>query len=276
MRSLGQSFVCGLFAEYAKKQPPRPLHEMLPAMTADLGDEALALAVIKLYSQSLSPLTFWSWIAGYPVRGADLKSLEQPNDLTAADPSVLAGIIIAIGTVLQKTREQYLILMLDELERITHTSPDGQQTFNVAFTRLADRHQKGLSVLFGISVKNMKDAPFLFSEYSPVTSRLGRESEINILPMPNEFVDGFIEQVIAYRRDPNANLKALIASAQAAHPDQTFNENLFPFSEEAINQIKLRTSEHNTPREITYEMTRALGRAMVTDRCAVVEMDVAE
>lgn len=277
MRVLGQSFVCDVFTEYIQQKMaagPRPMPELLPELKRELGDEALASAVLKLYTQAFPALLFWSWFSGVPVKGADLKALEQTQDLTSAEPAILANMIIALATVVRKVRGQFMVLMLDELERMKNVNPDGQQTFSTAFSRLADQNQTDMCVLFGVSVEQLRDAGYIFSGASPVTSRWGEESEIRVPGMDSSYVPGFIREVIKYvRLRDDSRLYDLIRGAREQYPHEQFSDDIFPFSDEALEAIRVRLGAQNLPREITYFMTRALGRAMLRGHGAILKSD---
>lgn len=273
MRVLGQSFVCDLLTAYVRNKTARPMPDMLDELKQELGDEALAGAVMKLYSQAFPQLLFWAWISGAPVKGADLKALEQTQDLTGAEPSILAGIVIAIAAVLKMVRNQFLVLMMDELERMRNVNPDGQQTFATAFTRFTDQSQRSLSILLGVSVEQLRDAGYIFAGSSPVASRWGSESEVRVPAMSDTYVADFIKSVIKYVRLPDVPVAPLVDAAKAVYPQEAFVADIFPFSEEAIESIRTRLGSQNLPREITYFMTRALGRALLRDHTAILSAD---
>ena len=70
----------------------------------------------------------------------------------------------------------------------------------------------------------------------------------------------FIKDVIAYLRDPAFDVAESIAKANAS-TSEAFHPHFFPFTEEAIESLKSHLTQMMTPREITINMTRALGRA---------------
>ncbi len=271
MRSLGESFTVSLLETYVMSKPPRALAEMIRELTQELHDETLATAVMKLYNPAFSRLLFWAWISGVPIKGSELRELGQTQDLTAAEPATLANILITLAEVNNKLRNTSLVLVLDELERMRRVGPDSMQTFVTAFTRLTDQTQHALSILLGVSAAQLSEAPEMFAGESPVLSRIGAEGLVRIPGMPNNDVDDFICKVIAYLRDPNFDVAGSTVAANSAHPSEHFSEAFYPFSDEAILKVRARVGQQNTPREITYAMTRALGRAMLANSLVVTQ-----
>ncbi len=273
MRAMGQSAVVGLFRRFVQSKPPKAFADMLSDLTAELRDEALAAAVMRLYNPAFTDLAFWAWISGVSVKGGDLKELGQTQDLTGAEPAMLANVLIVIGELLQRLDGHSLVLILDELERLRPVGPEGMQTFRTAFTRLVDPSQQTVCILFGVSANQLRDSIDLFVENSPVMSRLGHEAEIQIPPMPIGQVESFMSKVIAYIRIPTFSASVAAADAATAY-GEPFSEGFFPFSNEAVDKIKLQLGQNITPREIMRKMTRSLGQAMLADRKAIIVQDV--
>jgi hypothetical protein len=98
----------------------------------------------------------------------------------------------------------------------------------------------------------------IFSGASPVTSRLGRDAMIDIPALHDPDVNEFIKRIVAYLRDPKFDVESAIKSATVAK--EKITKEFFPFTAEAVEALKSKT-HLLTPREITLQMTRALGRA---------------
>jgi Cdc6-like AAA superfamily ATPase len=273
MRTLGESFTVGLLEKYVMAKPPKPLATMLTELTEELHDEAFATAVMKLYNPAFSRLTFWSWISGVPIKANELRDLGQTQDLTAAEPSTLANILITLADVLKRVENKSLVLVLDELERMRRVGPESMQTFLTAFTRLTDLNQKSLAVLFGVSATQLTEAPEIFSGETPVTSRIGGEGTIRIKPMNNDEVPDFIRKIIKYVRNESFDAESAARQAEKEY-NESFDPEFFPFSDAALGAMRSKIGQKNTPREITYAMTRSLGRAMLAGLTAIPESAV--
>lgn len=109
----------------------------------------------------------------------------------------------------------------------------------------------------------------VFGLEGPVTTRLGTEGIIEIPAMHDPDLDRFISGVIAFVRDPAADVPALVATAQA-EVGGTIEADFFPFTNEAIDALKSNLTQMMTPREITLKMTRALGRAFRGGKPAIL------
>lgn len=258
-RQLGQDFVVSLIAEAVETGGMARRDEMLQRLRAKFEDEEVARAAMHVYSPNFQQL-FWRWIAGVPMSRTDLDDLEQTQDLTQTEAARLADFICLLGRLQKELRGNTLVLVLDEMERLTSIGPETVTTFVSGFTRLVDPNQKHVAVLIGASAQLMSEMVEVFSEHGPVLSRLGTEAQLQIPPMENEEVDSFIQQVIAYVRDPDVDQDALRSKAASAAEEPVVPE-FFPFTQEAVDSLKSKLTQQMTPREITINMTRALGRA---------------
>ena len=79
--------------------------------------------------------------------------------------------------------------------------------------------------------------------------------------MLDEFeVEPFIKNIIGFLRSDGCALKDKLDKAKET-TDEDLIEEIFPFSAEAIEAIKVSVGLEMTPREITLKMTRAAGKA---------------
>lgn len=267
MRGLGQDFVIGLLEEvvggmYARRD------KILARLKEKLGDEELAKAAVRIVDPSFDPLRLWAWLSGVPLSRKELEDLTQTQDLAQAEAARLAEIIILLGRLLREGREQTLVLVLDEMERLTAIGPETIPTFVSGFTRLLDPNQRSVSVLIGASAAVMSEMTEVFSEGGPVLSRLGAAARISVPALSEPDVDKFIKGVIAYVRDPDADVPTLVSEASGSESER-IEVDFFPFTEEAVDALKSHLTQMMTPREVTLSMTRALGRAYRTNRPAI-------
>ncbi|HEY0383816.1 MAG TPA: hypothetical protein VGC72_16610 [Candidatus Elarobacter sp.] len=274
MSAMGSGLVVGLLEEYVETKPPKKPDIQLELIRDELHDESLANAVLCLFNPKFPRLTFWSWISGFPLKANDLRELGQTQDLTGAEPAYLATILVTIGEVLRRIRHLTLVLVLDELERLSELGAEGLNTMMTGFTRLADQNQTSVAVLLGVSAKQLTNMPDIFAGNSPVMSRITSEGLIKIPPMEDSDVDSFIRRIIAFVRDPEFNIADAVTAASQATPGETFTFDFFPFSDEALEAMKQSLSSENTPREITYKMTRCLGRALLAKHTAITQRSV--
>ena len=274
MAAMGQTFVVELLEEYVESKPPKKRELMLPLLRDELHDESLANAVLCLFNPNFPRLVFWTWISGVSLKASELRDLGQTQDLSQAEPAYLATILVTLGEILRLQRKQTLVLVLDELERMDAIGPETINTFMTGFTRLTDQNQKSVGILLGVSARQLQEMNDIFAGNSAVMSRIGIEGQIRIPPMPDRDVDDFIRKILEYIRITDFNLSSAVANARAEYREEHFSEKFWPFSDEALALMKSKFSQENTPREITYLMTRCLGRALLADLHAVTRVAV--
>lgn len=274
MRELGQDFVIGLIEDVLQDVGLARREEMMQKVKDRLEDEEVAKAAIRVVDPNFDRLRLWRWISGVSLSRADLDDLGQTRDLTETEAARLADIIILIGRLLRELRNQTLVLVLDEMERLNSIGAETIGTFVSGFTRLADPNQSHVSVLLGVSASLETEMAEVFGSRGPVVSRLGDEALVEIPALDEADVDKFIRGVIEYVRDPAANLEALVKEAESA-TQETVQGDMYPFTSEAIETLKSQLTQMMTPREITLKMTRALGRAFRADQPVVTSAIVA-
>lgn len=260
MRALGQDFALSLMKGVVKKVGYDHRDALVAKLRAAFGDEELAKAAERLYDPNFEELKLWRWVSGVAMSRADLDDLRQSQDLTETEAARLADIVVLFGKLLRDLRNQTLVLILDEMERLRSIGAETITTFVSGFTRLMDPNQRSVCVLIGASAALDSEMVDIFSSGSPVASRLGPDSMIEIPSLPEPDVDHFIRSVIGYLRAPTFDVAAAIAKAKAAGVAEEIKQEFFPFTTEAVEALKSRT-QALTPRAITMQMTRALGRA---------------
>lgn len=259
MRAIGQDFVMKLLEEVVHTVGFKPPEELRAELKIWFGDEEIAKAVERLYDPNFDRLKLWRWISGVAMSRADLDLLGQTQDLTQTEAARLADLLIMIGRILRRLEKRTLVLILDEMERLRSIGPESITTFVSGFTRLVDPTQTTVCILIGSSAALGSEMVDVFSGNSPVTSRLGPDAMIEIPSLPDPDVDRFIEGVLDYVRDPSVDLGAAVTQ-HSGETQESLRETFFPFTDEAVEAVKSRT-KILTPREITMQMTRALGRA---------------
>ena len=259
MRAIGQDFVMKLLEEVVHTVGFKPPEELRAELKIWFGDEEIAKAVERLYDPNFDRLKLWRWISGVAMSRADLDLLGQTQDLTQTEAARLADLLIMIGRILRRLEKRTLVLILDEMERLRSIGPESITTFVSGFTRLVDPTQTTVCILIGSSAALGSEMVDVFSGNSPVTSRLGPDAMIEIPSLPDPDVDRFIEGVLDYVRDPSVDLGAAVTQ-HSGETQESLHETFFPFTDEAVEAVKSRT-KILTPREITMQMTRALGRA---------------
>ena len=274
MRSLGQDFIIRLIEDAVQSVGLARRDELMARLKAKFGDEELAKAAIRIIDPNFDQLRLWRWISGVAMSRQDLDDLGQTQDLTETEAARLAEIICLFGRLLRELRQQTLVLVLDEMERLHSIGPETITTFVSGFTRLADPNQISVSVLIGASAAVESEMVEVFSGNGPVISRLGADSQIEIPSLNDPDVNKFIKGVIAFVRDSAAEIGGLL-SVGSASTSETLTADFFPFTDEAIDALKSHLTQIMTPREITLKMTRALGRAHRANKPAITSECIA-
>lgn len=268
MRGLGQDLIIGLIEEAVHSVMPARREELLEKLKNKFGDEELAKAAIRLIDPNFEQLRLWRWLSGVPMSRQELDDLGQTQDLTETEAARLAELIALFGRLLREVRQNTLVLILDEMERLKSIGAETITTFVSGFTRLVDPTQISVSVLIGASAAVESEMVDVFSQGGPVRSRIGSDAEIEIPPLNEPDVDRFILGVIKYLRADKTRTSEL-ASAASATTTETIKLELFPFSEEALDTLKSHLTQIMTPREITMKMTRSLGRAYRANKLVI-------
>lgn len=265
MRELGQDFVIDLIESARVSVGVARREELLGRLKEKFQDEEIAKASIRLIDPNFEPLRLWRWISGVSLSRSDLDDLGQTQDMSQTEAARLADVLCLLGRLLRELHGETLVLILDEMERLKSIGAETITTFVSGFTRLVDPNQTYVSVLMGASADLESEMLEVFSQRGPVVSRLGAEALIEIPALDEADVDRFIKGIIAYVRDPEADLDGLISAASTV-TDETIVREFFPFTPGAIENLKSQLTQIMTPREISMKMTRGLGRAYRANR----------
>jgi len=236
-----------------------------------LGYEYLARAsyTILTAGAEFNPLTMWRWLKAEEVSHSERESLRVSAELKT-DPEVLADILILFGRFMQERKNKTLVLVFDELDRIHDASVDAKETFKAAFTKLTEPGQSYVSVFLCASAESSASVPDLISE--AVEDRL--KGDISEIPtMTTNDVLPFITDLVGYIRDPVNDIKKLMKEA-AEETDETLNEDIYPFTQEAIDAIVAACGDKKTPRAITKFMSKGVGRAVVRKKHIVSSKEI--
>ena len=260
--SMGRDFVVGLFEELIRNIGLVQREDLLKKLEEMLEDEELSRAVASLLGADPSKkLSFWRYISGVSVPLRDLVDLGQTQALTEAQPAKLAQFVIILGKVLKKIKNQTLVFILDELDRLGYVGEETGSTFEDAFRKMVDPNQRDVSILMGCSGRNIRELPDVFGgEAGPVLTRIGRSGLIEIPEIDPNDVDTFIKEVLNYVRDKSVDISQRIEKIKPKI-DEKLEPDFFPFTKEAIETLKGNLTGIMTPREIEQRMTQAAGKA---------------
>jgi hypothetical protein len=264
MASIGQERTISLFKNLIQKIGLIDRDDLLSKLQKDYGDEELSRAIINLYlSDTDKELTFWRYISGNSLSPSQLKELQITQSISEANATRLANIIITIGKISKSIENKTMVLIIDELDRLTSIGNEyGINTYQEGLRRLVDENQTSVALLLGCSAANIKDIPEIFGgEAGPVLGRIGKTNIIEIRDIPASEVDRFIKYILQKIVDQNV-AKQKIESLKNS-TKETIELDLYPFTVEAIDTLKGKLSGVMTPREITMRMSDAAGKAFL-------------
>jgi hypothetical protein len=275
LASFGQDFMVNLFERLVDdviRDKGAGRTAILSGLQVEVGDEELARAVAALVGADADrKLLFWKFISGVEVPRSELPTLGQTQDLVTAQPANLAENIVTIGRVVRKIYKQTLLIVLDELDRLQYVGDETGSTFQDAFRKLMDDNQLDVSILMGCSAASLKELPDVFGgAQGPVLSRIGKTNLVEIPQIQTPAINDFIKSIILFVRNREGNVQELIERARKDTAED-LDQDLFPFTREAIEKLKGTLQGIMTPREVTQRMTQAAGKAFLMGKSAVTQ-----
>lgn len=258
MRGLGETFVIELMEEVVRNVGFKPSVELRAELKQWFGDEEVGKSAEQLYNPNFDRLKLWRWISGVSMSRADLDLLGQTQDLTQAEAARLAEIVVMLGRLLKRLRGETLVLVLDEMERLNVIGQEAITTFISGFSHLVDPNQRHVSILIGASAALQTEMVEIFSGASPVMSRLGEDVKIEISALQDQDVDQFVEKVLLFLREKDFDIESVTEQLNKSTAE-TLDPRFYPFTNEAVDAVKAKLSTL-TPRAVTMQLTRALGR----------------
>ncbi len=240
-----------------------------------MGDEDLGRATYSFVTAGpqFDPMILWRWITASDISTAERDKMRVTDDLRAADPERLANILITLGRLLREHKNKTLVLVFDELDRTKDIgSLDAQVTFSTAFTRLTDPSQDFVAVFLAASASRIQELPEIISQ--PVQNRLGKKDIVVIPSMTSDDVEPFIKDIIAYLASDKLDISKRIKEAKT-ETEETIEKEVYPFTKEAIDEIKSACGQIITPRDITRFMSDGASFAKLRGKQIITKKDVA-
>ena len=247
-----------LIQDFLKEKIGWKRDELAAAIHKKLGEVNYDLA--NVFSINLPDENLvWRWLLGSTSSSSELSTLGVSSHLKEADPQMLVKILGTIGRLFATYNNRKLIILLDECERWENLSHEALASLNLGFLRLADKSNKDVSVIWSISTEaGGWEAETTVLEKA-VIDRIMRRNVIQIPWLDLSDAQRFLKDVIQYVRDPNCNISAKLKDKP---PTEKVDDNTYPFSEEAIQQIiNSITDEELTPRRLIDALSNAVGNA---------------
>ena len=237
-------------------------------MRSILEDEELAKAVAHLSDRSFDKNELWRWISGVGLSSGELRNLGVAKSLSEVRPLRLAKFIVIIGRLLRYLKDETLVLVYDEMDRVRELRADAAFTFRTAFTSLFDPGQTYVAIFSAFSAESTDEIPELMK--GPVIDRVGglkSEAVVEVPSLEPGDVENFVAAVLNYLRDPKADVEMMLKKA-LKETKETLTRNLYPFTKEALEEMKGKIA-NLTPRRIMFSLTRAMSRANIQNKSVV-------
>ena len=264
LNHMGMDFVIDLLRaalnDVARKTGLNNPEEAVKKLCALLEDDDLGRAVYQLTQPStyFDPMVLWRWLTASGISSKDKNTLRVTSDLKTADPERLARILLTIGKLLTLYKNETLVLVYDELDRASILAKDPIVTFSTAFTTLTDLNQTNVSVFLATSANRINDVPGVIT--APVRSRIGTDDLKEIPPMVTDDIEPFVKDLITHNRKKEITIDNFVRKAKT-QTKETVEPDLYPFTKEAIDAIKIKLGRNMYPREITRIMSRSASYA---------------
>lgn len=269
---LGMNFVVALLDEAVRDAVTQTGYsEAENRLIEIIGDEDLARAAHRKALLNLDPIVLWRWITASGISAGERNDLRVRDVLSEADPTRLAVILIIVGRLLRGLRKQSLVLVYDEVDRTFGLNPDAAMTFAAAFTRLTEPSQTDAAVFFSTSASRIDEMPGFITE--AVRGRIGRENIVEIPGMDPEDVNPFVRGVVEYVREPDIDIKERLESYKK-ETEENVGEDLYPFTEEAVDAIKTACGQIISPRDVCRLMGRGAAYAKLRGKHVVTNKDI--
>lgn len=208
------------------------------------------------------------WLSGEKCTAKEKQNLNVILD--NSDPNVAIRTLLTLFKLFNQYNKKYVLLLLDELETLRVLSPKKMVDFETFFRQLVSE-QHGLAIVMAQSVQqSLEEGVPIFLGGSPVGTRIGYpQNYIYLQPFDtSESLLGFVKDLIAQLRPPNIDIGKLIKAVKS-ETDETMNEELYPFSEEALDLLAQRIIDAGRelyPRDIQNAATQCLGEVISNDK----------
>lgn len=230
-----------------------------------------------ILSRPAADYTVLKWLSGEKCTSREKQELNVILD--NSDPNVAIKTLLTLFKIINQYGKKYVLLLLDELETLSVLSDRKLTEFENFFRQLVSQ-QHGIATVMAQSVEqSLDDGIRIFISGSPVGTRIGYpHNYIFLQPFDTtESLMSFIKGLISQLRPPEANISELIAATEK-ETRETLNEELFPFTEEAIDLLAQRIIDAGRqlfPRDIQNAATQCLGEVMSSEK-KIITSDVVE
>ena len=218
------------------------------------------------------------WLSGEKCTTKEKQTLGVISD--NSDPNIAIKTLLSLCQLFNKYEKKYIILLLDELEKLSVLTSKKLDDFESFFRQLVSEQQGIATVLAQSAERALEDGVPIFLGNTPVGGRIGYpQNYIWLKPFedPTETKD-FLKELIAELRPKGLNISKIVEKAKA-ETEETIEEELFPFTVEAVDLMLQALSEAGLsifPRNIQNASTQCLGEVMSKNQRVITTKTVEE
>lgn len=218
------------------------------------------------------------WLSGERCTSKEKQTLGVISD--NSDPNIAIRTLLSLFQLFNKYENKYILLLLDELEKLDVLSHKKLLDFESFFRQLVSEQHGIATVMAQSAEQSLEDGVEIFLGDTAVGSRIGYpQNYIWLKPFddPDDATE-FMKELIEQLRPTDFDISQLIERAKA-ETEETVQEDFFPFTEEAtalLFQALFEAGSRLFPRNIENAATQCLGEAMSRNKRTITSEEVSE
>jgi len=218
------------------------------------------------------------WLSGERCTSKEKQTLGVISD--NSDPNIAIRTLLSLFQLFNKYENKYILLLLDELEKLDVLSHKKLLDFESFFRQLVSEQHGIATVMAQSAEQSLEDGVEIFLGDTAVGSRIGYpQNYIWLKPFddPDDATE-FMKELIEQLRPTDFDISQLIERAKA-ETEETVQEDFFPFTEEAtalLFQALFEAGSRLFPRNIENAATQCLGEAMSKNKRIITSEEVSE
>ena len=218
------------------------------------------------------------WLSGEKCTSKEKQTLGVISD--NSDPNIAIRTLLSLFRLFNKYEKKYILLLLDELEKLDVLSRKKLLDFESFFRQLVSEQHGIATVMAQSAEQSLEDGVEIFLGDTAVGSRIGYPQNYIWLKPFDDPVDatGFMKELLQQLRPTDVDVSELVEKAKT-ETEETVQEDFFPFTEEAIEllfQALFEAGSRLFPRNIENAATQCLGEAISENKRIISTKEVSE
>jgi hypothetical protein len=218
------------------------------------------------------------WLSGERCTSKEKQTLGVISD--NSDPNIAIRTLLSLFQLFNKYEKKYILLLLDELEKLDVLSRKKLLDFESFFRQLVSEQHGIATVMAQSAQQSLEDGVEIFLGDTAVGSRIGYpQNYIWLKPFddPDDATE-FMKELIQQLRPTDVDISELVQKAKT-ETEETVRKDFFPFTEEAIElmfQALFEAGSRLFPRNIENAATQCLGEVMSKNKRIITREDISE